>query len=378
MNYYKFNYIFIGENYEKSIRWVSLIIVVIILVILGGHKITVRFLSKSNSAIQPDKSIKIINIPFSMNIKGFKLTQFYYSHKQHLIIGKYRLTNKPLAEVKKAKYIGVSFQPTTAPITNKTQTDPFILSRKYNCQYSGMDTVRILIGNHYNDYYVLQTNYPAKSVRDPSIMRDGNRYYIVYTRGLMYTNNFTQWHLLKWPRDHQFSYAQEWAPEFVRSSDNKHYIVMSAALKGKPNQHSLYLTTFKNEHIGKIWRPLNGNFPTNSIDPDIRYYHHQYYLFFKNEKTRRLLMGVSKKLIGPYQMKQIKADFSKFDAVEGPSVLFIHNKAILFFDTYDIQHGTAVFHDLHYIKGNPATNKWGKVKEVKSNTLLRHGQFIVN
>lgn len=295
-----------------------------------------------------------------------------------MFVGQYEPKDNPLKMVKKAKYIGVTFQPTTVPIEHGTQKDPFILSRNYDGLQSGRDTLRILVGNSYNKLHVLSANYPALSVRDPSIIKDGKTYYIIYTRGLISTTDFSHWKQIKWPAIPGNDYSQDWAPEFVKAKNGKMYVVMSVCKKGM-SKHYLAITTFNNGKIGQKWTRLTGNIPANAIDPDIQYSNGRYYLFCKNESVRKLVMGTSNSVTGPYKVTPVKFDSSKYDSIEGPEALIENNRIKLAFDTYDTEKdGTTIFHGLHYVEKSIGGDRWSPIHKIQSSIVTRHGQIILN
>lgn len=342
------------------------------------HHTTIRYVDEHGASITTDQQNRIIKIPFKLGVPGYRLKGIQYSRQRHVLIGKYVPKENPLKLVKKAKYIGVTFQPTTVPIENGTQKDPFILSRTYDGAQSGRDTLRILISNSYNKYQVLSANYPAVSVRDPSIMKDGSTYYIIYTRGLLSTTDFEHWKQEKWPAIPGNDYAQDWAPEFVKAKDGKCYVVMSVCQKGD-TKHHLAITTFDKGKIGKNWTPLTGNFPDNVIDPNIQYANGKYYLFCKNENVRKLVMGSSDNIDGPYQMTAINTGSNNFESLEGPEAMIQHSNIKLLFDTYDMgKDGAAIFHGWHYIERKNNHSEWSKMRKIQGPIVARHGQMILN
>lgn len=363
---------------KKKLIWSLIFLLIVLLGVSLSHQTTIRYLDKYNASIATDRSTRLIKVPFVLQLSGYKLKSVTYSHSQHMFVSHYIPKENPLVAVKKAKYLGVTFQPTTVPIVNKSQMDPFILSRNYTGNNTGRDTLRILVGNSYNKYQVLSANYPAVSVRDPSIMKRGSRYYIIYTRGLLSTTDFNHWKKINWPPIPGYDYLQDWAPEFVEGPNNRIYIVMSICKKDAANHH-LAVTTFSNGKIGKRWTKLTGNLPSNVIDPNIQYYKGKYYLFCKNEKIRKLVMGVSDQLNGPYKMSKIEFNSSKYGSIEGPEALVNKGKIKLAFDTYNTRKdGTTVFYGLHYVTRNSKNGKWSKIKEIYCPIVTRHGQFILN
>lgn len=343
------------------------------------HRTTLRFVDKNDASIRTDQTTRLIKLPLFLHVEGYKLDKLSYKGTEQLVLAKYKVAENPLNQVRKAKYLGVTFQPTTVPITNGTQQDPFILSRQYdNGQQSGRDTLRILVGNRYGRFKVLSANYPAISVRDPSIMRQGKTYYIIYTRGVLATTDFNHWRKVKWPPISGFEYSQDWAPEFVQGDHGKQYVVMSVK-KENNTHHQLMITSFSNGKVGKMWIPITGNLPVNTIDPNIQNYNGQFYLFCKNETTRQLVMGTASNLTGPYKMEKVKLPFAKVKSVEGPEALISNGVIRLMFDTYDTgRNGVVAFHGLHYIERDIDRRNWRKMKKVESPIVTRHGQVIVN
>lgn len=356
-----------------------LVILILLCILISLHTTTIRYLDENGASIQPDKEVMVWELPFCTKVDGYyKVGDISYKSKKHLFEASYKPKNNPLRTVNNAKYLGVTFQPTTVPITHKTQKDPYNLNRSYSGTQTARDTLRILVGTSPNSFKILPANYPAENVRDPSLTKIDNRYYIIYTRGLMYTEDFNHWKKLTWPHDNEFKYNQEWAPEFATDSKGNKYVVMSA-VPLKKDDHKLFITSFQNGRIAQNWQEITGNLPKNVIDPSIYYYNGRYYLFCKNENNKNLVMGISSTINGPYTVHQIKLSVKKFDAVEGPEAIIRDNKIILYFDTYNItKDGNGIFYGVHYSKSSLRGQKWSDIRIVKSSTLIRHGYFFIN
>ncbi|WP_283576497.1 family 43 glycosylhydrolase [Limosilactobacillus oris] len=358
-------------------RWHLFCLVLLLpVMVIAMHKTTLRFITANGASIRTDQATRLAKVPFRLYIQGYKLRKIQYDRRSHVLLAKYAVAKDPLHQVQQAKYIGVTFQPTTVPIVKGGQQDPFILSRSYdNGQASGRDTLRILLGNQYGTFKVLSANYPAVNVRDPSIMKQGQTYYVIYTRGVLSTTNFKSWKQYRWPAIPEFEFSQDWAPEFVSGPNRERFVVMSAKRK-EGNSHQLYVTSFSKGKVGTDWKSITGNLPANVIDPDIQYANGRYYLVCKNENTRRLLLGSSKNLTGPYHMQKLHLDGLKYESVEGPEMLIHNGKIKLMFDTYN--NNPATFYGLHYTEGNIDGNRWSKVKKIQSPIVTRHGQIIMN
>lgn len=358
------------------------VIIVFFLFLISLRHITVRYVDQYNAAIIPDRTTRILKVPFLLKQSGYHFQKLRYSTNSHLLIVTYKPQVEPLERVKNTRYIGVTFQPTIVPITNHSQTDPFNLSRSYNDKFSGRDTLRILVGNSVDNMQVLSANYPAVNVRDPSILKQGKRYYIIYTRGLMYTEDFNHWKQVSWPTEKQFISSMDWAPEFVREQNGDTSVVMSVCDKGT-SRHKLVIAPFKNGHVQPTWVQLSGNLPENTIDPNLQYVHGSYWLCCKNEKTRQLIIGRSDKITGPYQMINLKVNNPKHYSLEGPEVLIVGKHINVFFDTYKLsKNGVPTFYGMHYVEHNlnKSSKRWSEMKSVQTtpSMVFRHGQIIKN
>lgn len=208
-------------------------------------RVIIRSVDENGASISFDNNTRLFYLLSASHQKGYRLKKFQIYSSENMIIETFVPKKPPLSVIKKAKYVGVTFQPTVVPYSSKSQKDPFILSRNYDSNTSARDTLRILEGNKFNDCHILSANYPAISVRDPSIVKIGNKYFIIYTRGLLCTKDFNHWKKLPWHKDKEFNYSQDWAPEFV----NKQYVVMSKIRTDYYN-HQLYVITFKNGVVG--------------------------------------------------------------------------------------------------------------------------------
>lgn len=370
----------LGDLMKKA-KYILLILLVIVLVGISMHHTTIRSVDKYGASIAPDQSIRLIKVPIKLtDHHGYHLKKLSYSKDQHKIIATYQPAKSALSQIKRSKYVGVTFQPTTVPIVNRQQTDPFILNRKYQGSNSARDTLRILAGNSYNNLTEVAANYPAVNVRDPSIVRINNRYYIIYTRGLMYTSDFEHWHQISWPKIRGYQFAQDWGPEFVKGPTSKYYVIMSACADNE-SKHRLIITSFsKNGEIGTHWFPISGNLPNNCIDPSMQYVNNKYYLVCKNEASKTIYYGNSNSLYGPFKMRKLDIK-GKNDHlyIEGPEILLDRHKEYVMFDTYNIDSsGLGNFHGLHYVERGKDTRAWSYVKKINSSSVLRHGQIIMN
>lgn len=83
---------------------------------IGIHRTTIRYVDRYGASIIPDQQARIASLPAKLSTSGYHIKKFYYNRHQHMFVGQYEPKDNPLKMVKKAKYIGVTFQPTTVPI----------------------------------------------------------------------------------------------------------------------------------------------------------------------------------------------------------------------------------------------------------------------
>lgn len=283
--------------------------------------------------------------------------------------------NKEINKIKNSKYLGVTFQPMTVKPKDGTQLDPFPLSRTYSGE-TGRDTLRIVYSNNGLFWKKAKINYPVENIRDPSIKKIGHNYYIIYTHGILKTDDFKNWDILSWKYSKRFS--NEWAPEFVKTKNNKYYVIMAASQKGS-NKFHLYYSSFnkQNGEIKNNWKLIEGNdFPNNMIDGHIDFKNGHYYLWYKDENTKTLNVATSIYFNKGYKIMNNNIPKS-FDGVEGPETLWINsNRIILYFDTYDLPE--AKFHGIHYTESSDGGKHWTNVKKIRSDFIVRHFEPIQN
>lgn len=357
---------------KKQVILTSVSMFIIFFAAILSKTITVRYVDENGASINFDKRIRAFKLVSVSHYYGYKFTNIKLVPSKSLVIEQFSPKRQPLSIVKRSKYIGVTFQPTIDQYSKNAQKDPFILSRKYNGDNSGRDTLRVLVGNKFDDCRILSANYPAISIRDPSITKIGHKYFIIYTRGLITTEEFNHWKKIPWPKDKDFNYNQDWAPEFV----NTKHVIMSKT-HSDYYHHQLYLTTFQNATVGRKWDKLIGDFPQNVIDPHLQKVNRTYYLFFKDETKQKIMMGTSKNVLGPYKTKYLNIK-SPFYGVEGPEALYEHGRWLLYFDTINIsKNHETIYHGLFYTTSK-SLNSWSKLKRLNHQQVLRHGELISN
>lgn len=348
--------------------------------------ITLHYVDQNGTSITYDRTIVtrtgyVLRMnPEYKKVHGYRLL----SKNKKIVVGpihtkEYDVMYKPtdedgqLSKIKESKYIAVTFQPMAVSTTkNGAQSDPFALSRSYDGQ-TGRDSLRIIYSNNGVSWHKANINYPRLNVRDPSIKKIGRYYYIIYTHGLVRTRNFKNWQQLKW--DYSSKYSNEWAPEFFETKSGKVKIIMSASLKHS-SKFQLYTADFKYGQIQNNWKKVSGNsFPDNMIDGHVDVINGKYYLWYKNENTKRLMCKISNNFSRGYRQYSEAPKF--FDGMEGPETIWKNqNSVYLYFDTYDLPEAT--FHGVHYLSSKDGGRSWSGIKRLDTPFLIRHFEPIVN
>lgn len=384
-----------------KIKKKSIVVVILLLfLILFGfgfqkwrnHKATIviHYVDQNGTSITYDRTINlrtgyIKNIDSeSQKINGYKPVHGNRSRKfiiapihfaEYSIVYRPINLNQQIQKIKNSKYLAVTFQPmsnSSIPKKDGSQLDPFPLARNYDGQ-SGRDSLRIIYSENGIKWKQAYINYPKVNVRDPSIKKVGNYYYIVYTHGLLKTRDFQHWQNISWHYSKKFS--NEWAPEFFTTKKGKTEIIMAASLK-KNNKFQLYVSDFKNGQIKNNWKKLSGvAFPDNMIDGHIDLINEKYYLWFKNENTKQLIGAYSDQSNSKFiSFTKIQKSYS---GMEGPETLWKNGQnVILYFDTYDLPQ--ALFHGIHYVVSNDAGKNWSSVKKIDAPFTIRHFEPILN
>ncbi len=233
-------------------------------------------------------------------------------------------------KLKDYRYIGASFQVLNAGLGRYEQN--------YNQLKSEMDRMRLLLSNDGLHWDRLAVNYPNVAVRDPNIIKIGDRWWIIYTAGLMWTTDFQKWHQVVSPGlNPNGQFQKVWAPEIYRTQAGTYQVVSANSTDGTTFQ--LYSYTF-DPRTGAVAEPqaLNvaGNFP-NLIDPHIVYQHGIYNLWAKDEQRHQLVRAVSADGITFTGTQPVALPIQSGQVPEGPTELVRGNQAWLYFDLYDQQ-----------------------------------------
>lgn len=277
-----------------------------------------------------DKSFKLKSSPYIVSNQFNQRAVFVYSP----------VDKTPLVTAQSAKYLSV-------------------ITQAYNSSVNSA-YLKIGVSDDGVNWKTLSTNYPNTQVRDPSIIKSKNRYYIINTNGLFYTTDFKKWHFLKDPLNedngaalgkNNSTHTTIWAPEFVKDNQSgKYYVVYCANEAGgfdKP--YSLYLADFDTK-TGKIsnWnQPLKGLQNADLIDPNITYDEssNYYYLWVRKtemingETAHTLKLYKSKKIIGDWQEVPIDNNIINWNVphinYEAPELLKTNKGWRLYSDPYN-------------------------------------------
>lgn len=274
----------------------------------------------------------------------------------------------PLSQVNHAKYVGATFEVMNSKPDRDWQADP----KQWN---GGIDRLRIITSNDGIKWHTVNTNYPNLTVRDPSIIKYKDVWYICYTNGLLKTSDFQHWQQINWPLKKD-TYSHQWAPEFFKDNDNKYHIVMSNELKTSQYDTAFqsYISDF-NPETGSIksdWHRVTGpDLPDNMIDSHIDYHDGQYYLWFKDENRKELKLATSNNYQSGYKIKETKIQPNNVLSYEGQFTLpRADNEVRLYIDVYIKE--TAMYKGVHYIDSSNNLQTWSDLKPIQADFLVRH------
>jgi len=259
------------------------------------------------------------------------------------------------------RYIGASFQVLNAGLGRYEQN--------YNHVASEMDRMRLLLSNDGLHWDRLAINYPNIAVRDPNIIKIGERWWIVYTAGLMWTTDFQKWHqVINSGINPNGQFQKVWAPEIYRAADGSYHVVSANSTDGTTFQ--LYSYGF-NAQTGAMTdpQPINvaGNFP-NLIDPHIVYQHGIYELWAKDEQRHQLVRAVSADGMTFTGTQSVALPIRSGQVPEGPTELDRGKQQLVYFDLYN-QHETFYGVQAVVFKDNRASSK---CVSLKADFLVRH------
>ncbi|AYG36897.1 hypothetical protein CFI14_16105 [Lactiplantibacillus pentosus] len=329
-------------------------------------------LDSLGTKIQPNKLIHG-KVGFPLSRKRLKIEGYRIQHHPDLRFKqkKYRVevayeprksASQLTALVRKAKYVGATFQVLNTGLGNQRQN--------YRRLRSEEDRLRIILSEDGIHWATLETSYPNVAVRDPSIIKLGSKWWIVYTGGAMWTENFRTWHhvYLNYNPNNQFQ--KVWAPEFYRLKNGQVYLVAAASTDGV---HFKLLRYSFNSKQGTIGAPEQLNVGetshNNLIDPHITTSHSGYVLWAKDETRHYLVKASSKDGVKFTNFTRINIKMSAGLTPEGPTTIDKSaHSGLLFFDLYNMQE---TFTGVHFVKFEN-DKLISSPTRIKSDFLVRH------
>lgn len=200
-----------------------------------------------------------------------------------------------------------------------------------------------------------------KTVRDPSFIKVGDEYYIVYTVidwgtgheiGMCKTKDFYAYEELSHISVGDFN--KVWAPTFYTEGD-KIYIIANAAYGDE--QFSSYIMEYNIDN-NTVSEPIKiKGLPSNVIDTEIYKIKDKYYLFYKNEDTKYVELAVCNELMGEYNVIGTDDWAGWGNTLEGPCLVQRSNgKYVLYLDNYEE-------HQIYYSESEDLEN-WSEKKPI--------------
>lgn len=275
-----------------------------------------------------------------------------------------------LNQVNSAKYVSAAYEMLNYEPTNDYQVD--VMNEN-----GGINRLRIMTSNNGIDWETLPTNYPNVAVRDPSIIKYKDTWYICYTNGLMSTTDFVNWEILDWPLSEKYEY--QWAPEFfIDPVTNNYYVIMSNQEYGHDISSALntYICNFDPETgiIDNEWQQITGpGIPENSLDAHIDYIDGNYYLWYKENFSKTLHLTISNNLFGGYESYESNVHEDSLISYEGQFTVPLDSnpdEVRLYVDPY-IKEFTA-YRGIYYLDSSDNMTNWTSPKPINTSFLARH------
>ena len=200
-----------------------------------------------------------------------------------------------------------------------------------------------------------------KTVRDPSYIKVGEEYYIVYTVidwgtgheiGMCKTEDFYDYEEL--PHISVGDFNKVWAPTFYKE-DDKIYIIVNAAYEDE--QFSSYIMEYNivNHTVSEPTKIMG--LPSNVIDTEIYRIKDQYYLFYKNEDTKYVELAVCNELMGEYHVIGTNDWAGWGNTLEGPCLVQKSDgKYVIYLDNYEE-------HQIYYSESDDL-EKWSEKQPI--------------
>ncbi|KAI0013539.1 glycoside hydrolase family 43 protein [Xylariaceae sp. FL0662B] len=232
--------------------------------------------------------------------------------------------------------------------------------------------------------YAMNAYKPAHGlIRDPSIIKDGDTYYVVHTTGwsgstfaVIKSKDLKKWETVSTVDTKVKDVKKVWAPEWFRDADGKVYVIVS--IKTKKEDFAPYIYTVQGS-LGSFndGEKLNVHNYGNGVgQPHIDMFIVRkpedkatpYHAFMKNEKEKHIEHLTAKTVKGPWEYKQTNNDLG-FGSREGPGLTKLPDgKWIMWMDNY---HGNFLY------STSDDLWSWSKSNNMPShNKKFRHGTVI--
>lgn len=279
--------------------------------------------------------------------------------------------SNPLAEVQKARYVATGFQ-------------------AFGDNEKEQDYLRVLTSNNGTHFNRLSVAYPSERVRDPSMVRVGNRWIIIYTDGIMWTSDFKKWQQGTWNIDFQ-KYSNVWAPCLFLDKTGWNVAVAMSDKQNAGAGFSIHIFKFNVQTCTVENEITTLKLPkTNVIDPQMVYSNGVYNLWYKDEANKQLCFASSRSLFGEFNpiptnintfqknRKMLGASDQKGWFFEAPEFLRVSEKTTrLYFDTYDFTSAAnSHYHGMYYANFLESKGSWSIPKPVVSDFIIRHFSVI--
>ena len=253
-------------------------------------------------------------------------------------------------------------------------TEQRYLMATYNNHIMKMKFMRSDDGTHFTSIgdidYKLQLN--DKTVRDPSFIKIGEFYYIVYTAigwgkgnyiGMCRTRYYSDFEEL--PSIYIGKFEKIWSP-YIFKEDKKIYIIINACEKHDDDEEDIFdsyimeYDVYSHSVLGE--KKIEG-LPRNVLDSRVYKINNEYILFYKNEISKYIEVAKSKDICGPYKICRT-GNWAKWgNHLGGPSLVRTEKgKYRLYMEDYTIN-------QLYYSEAEDLFGEWSSKKKISLEEL---------
>ncbi|MCT0195553.1 hypothetical protein [Lactiplantibacillus plantarum] len=360
-------------------RWILRVALLIgIIITLLGFRwptstIEISQVDQLGTKITPNKHIKgrvgLKIAPHDLSLSGYKMVsnkKVIFKSQGYAIKIVYKPMDskkKILKQMKNYRYIGASFQVLNTGLGTNTQN--------YNKIGPEEDRLRLILSNDGIRWKTMTINYPNVKVRDPDITRIGNKWWIVYTTGAMWTTDFQTWHHKFWNFDTKHKLRSVWAPEFYHDKNNHWYIIVAASADNV--NYRLFRYRF-NPSLETISGPeaieiANSNGHVNLIDPHIDFHNNRFELLAKDEQHHYIVSAVSSDGYRFTHFQRLSLGMKTGLIPEGIERIYTsRTHSLVYFDQYNLSETFSGVHVVKFVGNKRVSNPI----RLKANFLIRH------